>query len=154
MGATTKSLYDTDFAEWTAQTAELLRQGRFDAVDMESLAEEIEDLGKNQRAAVRSQMLRLLKQLIKQRIQPARDGSSWRISIVSARDEIQLRLEDSPSLRRHLLDTLQATYDMAVKSAFAETGIAAKALEFDLPKACPCGLDELLEGDLETLWPA
>ena len=153
MGTPTKSLYDTDFAEWTAQTAEQLRQGRFDAVDMENVAEEIEDLGKSQRAAVRSQLVRMLKHLIKQRIQPERDGASWRTSIVSARTEIRLRLEDSPSLRRHLLDTLQATYETAVKDAFAETRLAARAAEFELPKSCPCALDELLEGDLETLWP-
>src|ERR1700730_3338372 len=102
MGTTTKSLYDTDFVEWTAQTAELIREGRFDAVDAEILAEEIEDLGKSARTAVRSQLLRMLMHLIKQRIQSDRDGSSWRTSIMSARQEIRLRLEDSPSLRRHL----------------------------------------------------
>ena len=30
MGTTTKSLYDTDYAEWTAQTAERIRRDRFD----------------------------------------------------------------------------------------------------------------------------
>jgi hypothetical protein len=42
---------------------------------------------------------------------------------------------------------------MAVRDALAETQLTARATEFDLPKACPCTLDELLEGDLETLWP-
>jgi hypothetical protein len=153
MGTTTKSQYDTDFAEWTAQTAELLRHGRFDAVDVENLAEEIEDLGGRQRSAVRSQLLGMLKHLIEQKLQPNRDESSWRTSIVSARTEIELRLEDSPSLRRHLRDKLQAMYDRAVKDAFEEANLTARAAECDIPKACPCTLDELLEGDLETLWP-
>jgi hypothetical protein len=153
MGATTKTLYETDFAEWAAHTADLMRQGRLDLVDMENVAEEIADLGRSERAAVRSQLLRLLVHLIKQRIQPERDGSSWRGSIVSARQEIRLRLEDSPSLRRHLLDTLQATWQMAVKDALAETGLTTYAGEFNFPKTCPCSLDQLLDGDLEQLWP-
>ena len=153
MGTTTKTLYETDFAEWAARTAEALRQGRFDAADMENVAEEIEDLGKSERAAVRSQLLRLLIHMVKQRIQPERDGSSWRGSIVGARREIRLRLEDSPSLRRHLRETLQATWRMAIEDALAETGITARTIGFDLPKTCPCSLDQLLDGDLEELWP-
>jgi len=153
MGATTKTLYETDFAEWSTRTADLLRQGRLDAADVENVAEEIEALGRSERAAVRSQLLRLLMHLVKQRIQPERDGSSWRGSIVAARREILLHLEDSPSLRRHLLDTLQATWRMAINDALAETGLTARANEFDLPKTCPCSLDQLIDGDLDDLWP-
>jgi hypothetical protein len=57
MATTTKSLYDTDFVEWTARTAELLREGRFDEVDLEHLAEEVEDLGRSDRAAVSSKWI-------------------------------------------------------------------------------------------------
>jgi hypothetical protein len=153
MGTTTKTLYDTDFAEWTARTADLLRQGRLDAADVENVAEEIEDLGKSERFAVRSQLLRIMMHLVKQRIQPERDGASWRGSIVAARQEIDSRLEDSPSLRRHLLDTAQATWQRTIKDALAETGLTARAIEFDLPKSCPASLDQLLEGELEDLWP-
>jgi len=41
----TPSLYDADFVVWTAHMAELLRAGRLDELDIEHLAEEIEDLG-------------------------------------------------------------------------------------------------------------
>jgi len=58
MRTTTQTLYDTGFAEGTARMAELLRQGRFDALaaenDIENLAEEIDDLGKSERAAAGS----------------------------------------------------------------------------------------------------
>jgi hypothetical protein len=80
MGTTTKTLYDTDFVEWTAHTAEMLREGRLGDVDLEHLAEEIEDLGRNDRHTVLSRLSRLLKHQIKRRIQPERDGSSWRSS--------------------------------------------------------------------------
>jgi hypothetical protein len=40
MAVIAKTLYGTDFAEWAAQTAELLRQRRFDEIDVENVAEE------------------------------------------------------------------------------------------------------------------
>jgi hypothetical protein len=33
-----KTLYETDFAEWSDRTAELLRAGRFAEVDIENVA--------------------------------------------------------------------------------------------------------------------
>lgn len=34
----TRTLYETDFVEWTARTAELLREGRLHKADPEHLA--------------------------------------------------------------------------------------------------------------------
>jgi Domain of unknown function DUF29 len=48
MGSSTKSLYDTDFVEWTTCTADQLRRSRLAGVDPERVAEEIEDLGKGE----------------------------------------------------------------------------------------------------------
>jgi hypothetical protein len=75
--------YDDDFVEWTQQTAELLRAGRFSEVDLEHLAEEVEDLGKSERSAVRSRLTQMLLHLMKQRIQPERAGAGWRASITA-----------------------------------------------------------------------
>ena len=36
MAVIAKTLYGTDFAEWSAQTAELLRERRFDEIDIEN----------------------------------------------------------------------------------------------------------------------
>jgi len=153
MGALTKTLYDTDFVEWAAATAELLRQRRFDDVDWEHLIEEIASLGQSDERAVRSQLRRMLMHLIKMRIQPDRAGTSWRESIVGARDEIEDLLERSPSLRRHLEENLESTYRRAVKSALDETNLKSKTRTLDIPEKCPYTLQELLEGDLDALRP-
>ncbi|MDD1475240.1 DUF29 domain-containing protein, partial [Dolichospermum sp. ST_sed4] len=39
-----KQLYETDDYLWLLKTIELLKQGRFDEVDLENLIEELEDL--------------------------------------------------------------------------------------------------------------
>src|SRR5260370_802145 len=85
MGALTKTLYDTDFAERPRQTAEMLRAGRLEELDLENVAEEIESLGKSEHAAARSQIKRLLMHKIKQIIQPERDGTGRRLPIAHAR---------------------------------------------------------------------
>jgi hypothetical protein len=129
MGTLTKTLHGTDFVEWAAKTAELLRQRRFDDVDLDHVIEEIADLRTSQKASVQSQMQRLMMHLIKQRFQPDRAG--WRRSIVGARRAIEIMVRD----------------------ALDETNLAATANQLDIPANCPYTVSELLEGDLNSLWP-
>ena len=153
MGTTTKTLYDTDFFVWASHTAELIRERRFDEIDLENLAEEVEDLGNSVRKGVRSQMMRILMHLVKLRIQPERAGKSWRTSVVEGQEEIAFDLEASPSLRRDLQENLQKIYRRAVRAALRETGLTKRARELDIPEECPYTLDALLDGELEDLFP-
>ena len=62
--------YEDDFYAWTQHQAEVLRtmsvsDNRF---DREHVAEEIEDLGKSERDAVRSQIRRIIEHLLKARL--------------------------------------------------------------------------------------
>ena len=153
MGALTKTLYETDFVEWAERTAELLRQRRFEDVDLEHLIEEVMDLGLRDERAARSQMRRLLLHLIEVRIQPERAGTSWRRSVVGARGEIEDLIDDSPGIRRHLEQALQEIYRRAVRQALDETNLTAQAKTLDIPETCPYTLSELLEVDLNSLLP-
>ena len=149
MAATpSKTLYDTDFAEWSARMAELLRAGRLAEVDLEHVAEEIEDLGKRDRWAVSSQMLRLLLHQMKRRIQPERETASWRRSIVNSQERIAHRLKDSPSLVGYLEQELNDIYVRAARGAVFETGVKPASL----PDRCPFTLDQLL-GEFDLEWP-
>lgn len=148
MSTTAKTLYDADFVEWTARTAELVRSGRFDEVDLEHVAEEIEDLGKRDRAGVASLLFRLVLHQVKRKIQPERDGERWRRSIVTSQPAILQKVQDSPSLRRFLEEELQNIYRRAVRGAMFETGVK----QADLPELCPFTLDQFLEL-FELDWP-
>ncbi len=143
MAVLAKTLYGTDFAEWSAQTAELLRQRRFDEIDIENVAEEIQSLGDSQFQGARSQLRRMLMHLMKQRIQPERDGASWRASILNAQQEILDAIDSSPSLRRQLANRLDEIYGQAIKRARLETRRSAE----EIPTECPFVLEQLLEGD-------
>jgi hypothetical protein len=151
MATITKTLYDADFVEWTAHTAELLRQGKFDEIDLEHVVEEIEDMGKRDFRAARSQLRRMLMHLIKQKIQPERDGTSSRGSIVNARQEIRDELRDSPSLRRRLSDEIERAYQEAVEHAMEETGLTDRRADLGIPDRCPFTLSQLLDSPIDSL---
>jgi hypothetical protein len=152
MDTSTESLYDADFVEWTTRTSDLLRRGCLAGLDLENIAAEIEDRGKSERAAVRSQLRRMLVHLVKTRIQPERAGASWRSPVASARIQILDHFGDSPSLRKHAEDNLQRIYGETVELALAETNLAGATANPDIPKECPYTLDALLDGDLNELW--
>jgi hypothetical protein len=103
----TKTLYDTDFLAWSKVQAEALRalaRGRSNQVlDWENLAEEIESLGVSQKTALRSQMRRIVRDLLKLEFSPAvAPRRGWCESINEARSEIEDLLETSPSLKGEL----------------------------------------------------
>jgi hypothetical protein len=148
MGTTLKTLYDTDFVEWADHTAALLREGRLDEVDMEHLIEEVEGLAGSDRRSALSQLIRLLTHLIKQRVQPERSGTSWLASIGDAQTQIELLIDDSPSLRRHLEKNIQRAWKLAVRQALRETQFP-RSRQSEIPEPCPYTIVELLEGDPE-----
>jgi uncharacterized damage-inducible protein DinB len=59
------SLYDRDFALWTNDQADALRQHRAVALDWENLAEEIEALARRDKRAIRSSLENALLHLLK-----------------------------------------------------------------------------------------
>jgi hypothetical protein len=80
--------YEDDFYAWTQYQAEVLRSlhvsdNRF---DREHVVEEIEDLGKSERYAVRSQIRRIIEHLLKLAYSPAQQPhSDWMHSIAVRR---------------------------------------------------------------------
>jgi len=148
-----EQLYAEDFFVWTqVQARELRRFARLRpnvALDLRHLAEEIADLGRERRDALRSWTRRIIEHLLLLQHSPAQEPRrGWADEIDTFRDEIELRL--TGSLRRDLRRQLPRLYDRARERAraklerYGETEAAAR-----LPERCPYALDEIL-GDF---WP-
>ena len=109
--ASEADLYERDFFEWTQEQAAALRTagaGGNARLDYENLAEEIESLGKRDRRELGSRIATIIEHLLKLEFSPAeqpRDG--WRATVNRERKELELILEDSPSLRHGLGETLR-----------------------------------------------
>ena len=135
--------YATDYNLWVRQTAKLLRENRWHDLDLENLIEEIEDLGKRERRAITSQLIRLLLHLLKWQYQPQRRSDSWLDSIADARLQIELALQDSPSLKVYPLEQLDKSYQRARRSASKQTGLPLTTF----PEQCPFLLEYILNED-------
>lgn len=137
--------YDDDVVAWASEQARLLRAGRFDLLDIEHLADEIEDVGKSEQRELASRMAVLLAHLLKWQYQPERQGSSWQRTITDQRARLDRRLKKTPSLQSCLSDNdwWQDAWADAVDLAARETGIDAARL----PDACPWSQAEILSQD-------
>ncbi len=139
----TDTLYDADFYQWTQAQAAHLRAKEWSALDVDHLAEEIESLGASDRRALRSHLMRLSQHLLKWHYQPQRRGESWQQSIDNARLQIELILEDSPSLREFLPKAFAWAYPRGRKQAAKETGLSLETF----PETCPWSLDQFQDDD-------
>ncbi|HSO81353.1 DUF29 domain-containing protein [Thiocapsa sp.] len=136
-------LYDADIVAWAEQQAHWLRVGALDRLDLEHLAEEIEDVGKSEQRELASRLSLLLAHLLKWTFQPERRGSSWQRTIREQRRAIKARLDRTPSLKAMLRDAtwLDEIWADAVADAVGETGLSA------FPDDCPWRLTDVLEVD-------
>ncbi len=127
------STYETDIIAWANQQAQLLREGRFEQLDITHLVEEIEDVGKSEQRELASRLAVLLAHLLKWAYQPELRGSSWQLTIRAQRHAIQLRLRRTPSLKAVLRDSdwWEEIWADALSAATAETGLDC------FPETCP-----------------
>jgi len=87
----------------------------------------IEAMGRSEKRAVKSQLIRLMFHIVKWKYQPEHRSSSWTISIRSARNEIEDIQEEMPSLNRDYLDSIwEKCFQRAVKDAEDEMGIKSQ----------------------------
>ena len=143
-----KNLYDTDFAAWAFEQAELLKSGKLNQLDLENLAEEIESMGRNDHRALGSHTTVLIHHLLKWQFQPERRGNSWRLTIGTQRTAINKLLKESPSLKADLNNPewLQKAWKEGAHRAKKETD-----LHYDFP-VCPVWtVDEILDDDFYPL---
>ena len=117
------SLYDEDFFLWTRHQARLLREKRFDELDLGNLVDEVESVGRSERREIRNRMAVLIAQLLKWKYQPGKRTPSWRTTIRDQREELDEVMADSPSLRPYPSQNLPRAYGAARLKAAAETGI-------------------------------
>ncbi len=145
------SLYDRDFYAWTqAQAAALRRVAEMRVnlpdVDLDHLAEEVEDLGKDVVIRTRGLIVQIVVHLLKLEHCPDPDPRRhWRKEVTTWRDTVVDRLAASPSAAARLdLDNV-----MRGALRILRAGERGDWLD-DLPDARPYTLDQILDFDW---WP-
>lgn len=130
-------LYERDYHAWCEAQACAIRERQFDRIDWLNIAEAIEDLGKSERRALRSRIMRLLEHLLK--LAYARDrmyrsnARGWQLSVRNAREAVRESLDDNPSLRAEADRMLVAAYRSARNEALKSLRLPDTAI----PEAAP-----------------
>lgn len=149
-----KALYDEDFGLWIEQTIQQLQHHNFESLDIAHLVEELADLGKSEKNALRSDLTILLAHLLKLRVQhdvPDMMKGSWYGSVLEHRQRVINNLVDTPSLRSVLVESVHKAYldgrKLALKEGqFVKLGVRVPE-ENEYPLNCPFSIEQILDED-------
>ncbi|MGK7957094.1 MAG: DUF29 domain-containing protein [Crocosphaera sp.] len=137
---TLKKLHEVDNIQWLEETIELLKNHQFEALDIDNLIEELEDLRSEKRNAVVSlleQVIRHLLLLEYWTTEKERNLGHWEAEITGFRTQLRRKL--TTNLRNYLRDELPSIYQDGLSYVQRKT-----RFNVDFPEVCPYTLEELL----------
>jgi hypothetical protein len=134
-------LYDTDFYAWTQEQAQLLRERRWDDLDLANLVDEVESVGRSDNRQIEGRLEVLLAHLLKWKFQPGGRGASWIGTMFEQRRRLIGLLDERPFLREFQQKEVATSYPAARLLAAKETGIALAAF----PEQCPFTPQQVLD---------
>jgi len=138
--------YEEDGYGWALEQAELLRARRFDRIDADNIAEEIEGLAKGIAGELRNRYGTLLTHLLKWQFQPEQRSYSWVGTIRRERIEITKHLRDNPGLQPRREELFDDSYEGARLQAVSETNLPPERF----PEARPYLLEQAMD---PAFWP-
>lgn len=151
MATRPEDLYEQDFYAWTQVQARALRRLHASRpnidLDWPHLIEEVRDLGRSERNAVRSQVKLTIEPCLKLEYSPASDPRpGWYETIEHARSRLEDQL--SLTLRRDLQRNLKTLFVRARRLAERSLRRYGEVEAADaLQEACPYRLADLLDPD-------
>jgi hypothetical protein len=138
--------YEADFYSWALEQALLLRERRLAELDLDNLADEVEDLARREAKELRSRYETLLRHLLKWEFQPDKRSSGWQITIGRERREIPEHLAENPGLQPRRAELFVKAYPTARDNAAIETKLPLQRF----PVQNPYTLDMTLDPEF---WP-
>ncbi|MFM6062307.1 MAG: DUF29 domain-containing protein [Microcystis panniformis] len=136
-----KTLYEIDDSLWLEETIELLKAKRFDALDLENLIEELEDLGNEKKFRVASFLQQIIRHCLLLQFwtrEREYNQAHWQAEIVSF--QYQLKRYLTTNLRKYLEQEFEQIYFESVQYVRKKTDN-----QVNFPDTCPYSLEELLD---------
>jgi hypothetical protein len=136
-----KTLYDIDDSLWLEETIELLKSKKFDALDLENLIEELEDLGNEKKFRVASFLQQIIRHCLLLQFwtrEREYNQSHWQAEIISFQYQLQRYL--TTNLRKYLEQEFEQIYFESVQYVRKKTDN-----KVNFPDICPYSLEELID---------
>jgi Domain of unknown function DUF29 len=147
-------LYEQDFNLWRESIIEQIKQNRFNEIDWEPLLLELEDMGKSEKRAFKSNLTILIAHLLKLTVQsdaPETMQASWYSFVTEHRFRVKKDLEENPSFKSYINEIIFQAYTDARQLAIKESKNAKLGVrqpsEAEYPIDCPYLLEQLLDED-------
>jgi hypothetical protein len=142
--------YDTDFVAWADEQAALLRQRRFESLDLDNLTLEVEALAHRYRERAGDYLRNICDDLLKLGYGEPSVHEGYRQRIAEGqRRELSYLLDDYPSLRDSLPALLKRVYPRSNQDAHRELS-HDRYSHAPFPETCPWTLEQILAHDF---WP-
>ncbi|HEY4470391.1 MAG TPA: DUF29 domain-containing protein [Stellaceae bacterium] len=146
-----RSLYDEDFYAWTQEQAELLRRGGagVNGLDVELIAEQIEDLGKSELHACQSLCEHIIEHLLKLEYSGLTEPADhWRDEIVEWRLQLEQKLTPSIVGKLNLKERHRRALRLLRRLERDVPGLMQR-----VPAECPYSLDQIVGSGEEDWFP-
>ena len=131
-------LYDIDFNLWSKKQAKLLREGKFNELDLENLIEEVEDLGKSEYKTCRSYTILIIIHLLFINYWEAEkqyNENYWKREVYNFR--LLLKKNLSTSIKNKLIEKWEEIYQEAAEDFKEKANLTA-------PENCPFPIEDIL----------
>jgi len=151
MAISTESLYEEDFYAWTQQQAELLRRlpAIGNEIDLEHIAEEIEDLGRSDLRAARSLCQHIIEHFLKLEYSGLDEPADhWRDEIVEWRLQLEQILTRSIVAKLDLPGCYRTAIRLVRRLEREVPGLISR-----LPVECPYTLEQIVGAGGEDWFP-
>ena len=110
------TLYDQDLNLWVEDTIAKLKAGDFQNLDIENLIDEIEGVTNSDKREIENRLKRLIEPILKRCYVSKPDCyRGWEVTIINQRDQLRRLLRQSPSLKRHCLQSFDDSFDTALE---------------------------------------
>lgn len=136
-----RTRYEDDLYTWAREQVALLRARRFAEIDVDLVAEELEDLSRHEFSKLCSALRVIVMHMLKWDQQSEHRTASWIYSIREQRRRLDRLLRESPGLKPRLDEALADIYPDARDWAADETHLPPD----EFPAACPYAWDEIRE---------
>jgi hypothetical protein len=149
MATKAADLYDEDFYAWTQEQAKALRTHfRGDnRLDVEHLAEEVEDLGNSELHAVESFVENVIEHFLKLDYSGwVESRNHWRAEVDAFSSSIERKM--TPRIRQQVETELDALHERARRGAARSLHQREPDFVRRLPKRCPYGWDAIWHRDV------
>jgi hypothetical protein len=140
------SLYAQDFYLWLQTTANLLEANKLDELDIENLLEEIKSMGRSEKKELKSRLITLIEHILKLEywhLEKENNARGWRNTVAEQRLQLELTLEESPSLRNILNEIFDDSYRKARQYILKRYNLSPALF----PEQPPFGIEDVLNSD-------